>query len=160
MCFPINWEGVSDKNLLGIVVYQWTMPGKTEAKKAIKSTKTRSLKNVWFSRFRLGFISCFVCSFRGGRTGKPRALPPCPPLETRSQCAHDSRWYCTTKRLIECYLCQFVMICLHHAGTKVRADQLRPSVWVGLTQIASNWLGSTRIDLDQLRSTCKVYKKN
>ena len=65
-----------------------------ELTKTIKGTKTQSFKNACFPRFRLGFISCFVRSSRGGRTGKPRALPVRPPRENRGRCAYDFRRYC------------------------------------------------------------------
>ena len=81
-------------NLLGNLLYVRQTTTTIELTKAIKRTKTRSFKNACFPRFRLGFVSCFVRSSRGGRTGKPRALPVRPPRENRGRCAYDFRRYC------------------------------------------------------------------
>ena len=81
-------------NLLGNLLYVQQKTRTIELTKAIKRTKTRSFKNACFPRFRLGFVSCFVRSSRGGRTGKPRALPVRPPRENRGRCAYDFRRYC------------------------------------------------------------------
>ena len=82
---------VSDNNLLSIVVQQETIFGNIDENKAIKSTKTRLLKNAWFPRFCLVLRSFFP---EVHARAKPRALPVRPPRETRGRCAYDSRRYC------------------------------------------------------------------
>ena len=86
-------------NLLGNLLYIRQKTTTIELTKAIKGTKTRSLKNACFPWFRLGFVSSFVRSSRGGHTGKPRALPVRPPRENRGRCAYDFRRYCKFQKL-------------------------------------------------------------
>ena len=74
--------------------------------KAIKSTKTWSLKNTRFPKFHLDFVLCFVHSSQGGCTGKPRALPVRPPRENHGRCAYDSRHYCINTK------CHFFVHCM------------------------------------------------
>ena len=82
------------------------------------------LKNKWFPRFHLGFISCLVNFSQGGHTGKSSALPTRSPRETHGWLCIQLQW---VKVLYNIQICSFQL-----SGDDLASRKTQLFVWTFL----------------------------